>query len=66
MIGQWKDEDYFEVAVYWPREAEYGGSETFATLHEAIVAAERLRNMGHYKNVHIRRVTVRVIQSGVA
>ena len=61
----WHDDEYFEVAVYWPDSVDpfggYGGGDRVETLKEAQAKAERLKELG-YKNVHIRKVTVKRIQ----
>jgi hypothetical protein len=52
------DEDYWQVAVWWPGEG-YGGSTWFSTKELALAhIAELLK--GGYKEVHLRHVVAKV------
>lgn len=59
MSNIWRDEDYFEVAVYYPERREYSiAVRRCRSLGEAMERREVLIREG-YRNVHVRRVTVR-------
>lgn len=59
----WRDEDYYEVGVYYPSMPQgfdhgYGLTLKCRTLGEAQERRESLIRQGH-RNVHVRRVTAR-------
>ena len=59
----WRDDDYWEVGVYYPAmprgfDSGYGLTLRCRSLHEAQERREGLIRQGH-RNVHVRRVTVR-------
>ena len=58
--SRWINKKWYEVAVYWVNEAEYGGVTEHKNMSEALLKANNLRLMG-YHNVHVREVRTRVV-----
>lgn len=57
----WSNKVYFEIAIWWPGMKNYGKSDRFTTVEEAIKERDRLLELG-YQNVHVKKVTVAVNQ----
>ena len=62
----WKSDAWYEVAIWWPKDGAYGGSERARTEEQARALKEQDERL-HYNvpgisEVHIRKVTVEVIQ----